>query len=444
MLEVSPISAMVPAMGLLGCGAKVDPGKPWWDNVAAGRYYARLGHARRVCPPARYYSWEVSPVLAHSGDAQDPLAVLAVTHETPSGSTVSFAEVSPRPSAMLLARLGFEPKPTHEHEYVKRRQSAWRLARAKREDSRPLRELFRAAFGHDMPAELWEWKYGAERGGFGVAVWRGAQAVAYYGAMPRWLRFFAQPVEVIQICDVMTHPAERGVLTRSGPFVCAALTFAECCVGTAAPYPFAFGFPSARHERLGTKLGIYHAASRIVEVSWPCRRSPRSPWWSTRVLGWNARDALAAEQLWHEMAQSLAQFVVADRPASYLRSRFLEHPVLTYTLLLVRHRWTMQPRGIAVLRDHGAWMELVDLVSAVDHMAMTVDAARRFVGNSGRTELRGWITEEFVSAVRSDDASVAVTEITVPLLGTPAMPAAALAGRSRGLWFLMAGDTDFH
>ena len=139
------------------------------------------------------------------------------------------------------------------------------------------------------------------------------------------------------------------------------------------------------------------------------------------------------------MAQSLTHAVVGERDAAYLRYRFLDHPVIKYTVLLVRQRWAMRPWGIVVLRDHGPWMELVDVVAPVQRMPALIGAARRFAGNTGKAELRGWITEEFTSTLRSPDTKLTATDITVPLGGIASTP----ARRSQGRWFLTAGDTDF-
>lgn len=444
LFEVSPNPTLIPALGLLGTGPEVRLEQAWWDNLAAGRYFARLAPARGWFLHPQYFSWEVPPADGIGHDGRDALSLVAATHQAPLGATVSLQGLSPPPSLALMERFGFEPEPGNAGRCVKRRQPTWRVAWARHEDGPALRELFRAAFGREMPVELWHWKYGRDRQRFGIAVWRGERAAAYYGALPRRLYFFGVAVEAVQSCDVMTHPEERGMLSRAGPFFSAALTFAECCLGPPPRCPFAFGFPSARHQRLGVKLGIHHEVTRIVELSWPCNDSGRSLWWKTRPLGRGVRDAMVADRLWREMARSLAYHVVGERAASYLRRRFLDHPLTTYAVLLVRQRWTMRPWGIVVLRDQGSWVELVDLVGPPGRMATLVAAARRYAGNLGRTELRGWITEEFAHALKSEDARAAATEITVPMVGTASTLAPALAKRSRGRWFLMAGDTDFH
>lgn len=444
LLEVSPDPSLIPALGLLGTGSEIHLEQEWWDNLAPGRYFARLAPDRVWFLRPRYFSWEVPPADAVRRDAGDTLTLLAATHEAPLGSTVSLTAFSSRPSLKLMERFGFERATADGERYVKRRQPTLRVAWAKHEDGPALRELFRAAFGREMPTELWLWKYGGDRQRFGVVVWRGERAAAYYGSLPRRLYFFGEPVEAVQSCDVMTHPEERGMLSRASPFFSAALTFTECFLGPPPRYPFAFGFPSARHEQLGARLGIHHEVTRIVELSWRCDDSGRSVWWKTRPLGRGLREAIVADRLWREMARSLARFVVGERPAAYLRRRFLDHPLTTYAVLLVRQRWTTRPWGIVVLRDHGSWLELVDLVGAVARMPTLITAARRYASNLGKTELRGWITEEFASFLRSADASAAATEITVPMVGMRSTLTPTLARRSRGRWFLMAGDTDFH
>lgn len=443
LLEVSPNPSLIPAMGLLGSGAEARLDPSWWDNLAAGRYYARLAAARRGFVRPHYFSWAAPPAGARQ-KKPDPLTLLAATYDAPVGTDLRPEAFALRPDLDLLKRFGFEPAGEEPVRWVKRRQPTWRVAWAQHEDGPALRQLFRAAFGYEMPPELWRWKYRADRARFGIAVWRGERAVAYYGALPRRVYFFGAPVEAVQSCDVMTHPQERGVLSRSAPFFAAALTFAESCLGPPPRYPFAFGFPSARHDRLGAKLGIHHAVTRIVELAWPCAHSGRSFWWKSRPLGRDPHDAAVADGLWREMARSLGQYVVGERSAAYLRHRYLAHPVTSYAVLLVRQRWTMRPWGIAILRDRGSWLELVDLVSPLPRMAAVITAARRYAGNLGKRELRGWISEQFASIMKSDDAGAQATEITVPMVGTHSTLVPTLAARSRGRWFLMAGDSDFH
>lgn len=118
----------------------------------------------------------------------------------------------------------------------------WIIDKANSDAEAELLNLFLDAFGHEMPPELWHWKYqGVDI--LGMMLRNEGKAVAFYGGMPRTTHLFGTPVTAVQIGDVMVHPEHRGTLTRKGAFFQVATHFLERYVGEQQLYPIAFGFP---------------------------------------------------------------------------------------------------------------------------------------------------------------------------------------------------------
>ncbi len=322
----------------------------------------------------------------------------------------------------------------------------WRLGKAPRwlpdwittSHEAPYLELFEAAFGHPMAPEFWRWKY-RDTARPGMGVWREGKLVGFYGAMPRRTLFLGEPVSTVQIGDVMVHPAERGVMTRSGPFQIAASTFIDRSVGYGRPHLFGFGFPTAKALQIAQKLGLYEEVDQMVELwwtaasSWPARLSRCSP------AGAGDNDVI--DRLWAAMAPDFAQSILGVRDARYIRERYIEHPTVSYHCLIVRRVMTGTPLGLLVLRplDTGEF-ELMDLVGPQHDFAHMVAAARHWSARRGAGRIKAWVTASHARLLASTGASETPLDLVVPAnVWSPGPTAESLRGR----WWLMAGDTDF-
>lgn len=297
--------------------------------------------------------------------------------------------------------------------------------------------LFSRAFGQEMPAERWRWKY---RGlaCIGTIVRRGNRIVAFYGGMPRTVRLHGAPVTAVQIGDVMVDPSDRGVPRRRSPFFLATARFAEDLVGPDRPYAFAFGFPSERHARLGERLGLYARVDEILEANWPALTATPGVLHRTRPL---ADDELAyVDDLWVRMADDLRDTVIGTRDSSYVRHRFIEHPTLRYMTLLVRHRFSRQPMGLVVLRDHDeAGIEIVDAVAPVASFPILVNVARRVAGRLHRRRVFAWMTPRAAESFKASAPALKPAGIPIPTIVWKAVPD---LDKLRGRWWLLGGDAD--
>lgn len=431
LLEVSPSPLFVPSAGRLGQGESIGFDSKWWENLAPGQYFLRLSQPGKLA--SRYWSWSIPPQQA----TEDVLGKLEASWSADIGAHFDFGAEEASPS--LLRRFGLiRNAPQHATACEKIAQPTWRTGWAGKNQMAAALALFSKAFGKSMDARLWLWKY-REAPKSGIGVWRNEQLVAFYGCAPRHLLFFGEPLAAVQSCDVMTDPTERGMLSREGPFFAATQTFSECCLSAAQGYRLAFGFPSDRHFRLGQRLGLYFKLDQIVELAWYCRRE--SPSLSYKIRPWqhDAHYQQKAEYCWSEMAASFADYVLPVRDAAFLEHRYLKHPLFKYDCLLVQSRWSAKPLGIAVLRQHDDWVELIDLIGHRDSLTTLLAAARRFTAASGRQQLRGWITSGCAALLSTGDNQICETGITIPLAKNP-----ALARISEQKWFLMAGDSDFH
>ncbi len=324
-----------------------------------------------------------------------------------------------------------------EHETGSAR-ARWSVDWARPADEMALLELFGRAFGHEMPAAQWRWKYtGLDP--MGSLVRRGGRPVAFYGGIPREIRFFGMPLTAVQISDAMVDPVERGVLTRRGPFFLAATAFAERFVGPGRAYALAFGFPSERHCRLAERLGVYARVDEMLEASWPAL--PGRPGLFERARPLTLKQLDVVDWLWKKMAERLTGAAVAVRNGAHIRHRFLEHPTIGYLAFLVTQRFTGAAIGLVVLRDHGeSGIELLDVVAPPQSLPPLVVVARRVAGRLGRQKVFAWLTPTAAAAFAGSRPTLAPAGVPVPTIIWSSSPDLE---KLRGHWWMTGGDTDF-
>ncbi len=317
----------------------------------------------------------------------------------------------------------------------------WRISVMQPDDAAAVRGLFNEVFAPEtLTPELWQWKYGNGRG-LATLAWRGARLVAHYGGLLRLVHYFGVPAQGVQIGDVMTSSAERGVLTRHGAFYQVAATFPERWVGYGARCLIGYGFPNTHAMRVAEKLGLYAATGRMAEVRWPAPRAGRARLLSQARPLDPLRDASAVDALWQAMAADLAQAIVPVRSWADVHHRYLQHPHNTYQLWLIRHRLLRKPLGLLVLRQReNGKLWLLDYIGPLRHAATCLRHAQRLAARQGYDELQAWITTAFASVFTASGAQTCPCEVVIPTsIHTPGPAPQQLHDR----WWLMAGDTDF-
>jgi hypothetical protein len=298
--------------------------------------------------------------------------------------------------------------------------------------------LFETCFGHAMSAAHWRWKYGSQELA-GVGVFADDALVGFYGGLPRPVMLHGVSAMALQIGDVMVHPSERGVLTRQGPFYLACTTMLEQLMGFGRPFLVGFGFPNQKGLRLAVKQGIYKAVDQMAEVQWAVPRV--RPDWRVRSQVVSEADEAAVNACWGEMAQAMKSSILGVRDWQFVVRRFLQHPSVAYTVLLVRARWSGQPMGVAVLRDRGEeGLELIDLIGAPMHFSALVRAALRQAHLLGRSRLLAWTTLSHRHLLDMWGSESVPLDVWVPAnVWSPGPSATDLHEQ----WWLMGGDTDF-
>jgi hypothetical protein len=319
------------------------------------------------------------------------------------------------------------------------RQPRWRPNWIAPDQQEQCLDLFELAFGYRMDAALWRWKY-RDATSPGMGVWRDGRLVAFYGAMPRPVLFRGEPASTVQIGDVMSHPAERGVMTRSGPFQIAASTFIDRSVGYGRPQLFGFGFPTAKALQVAEKLGLYEAVDRICELSWAADAGG----WSQRLLrcrSATAADADVIDALWQRMAADFKDSIIGVRDARYVQERYRQHPTVKYECLLVRRFLAGTAVGLAVVRRPDAErVELMDLIGPRRSFPALLATVRQWAAGHGAQRVTAWVTASHADAFDGTGAAQTPIDLMVPANVWSAGPS---ADELRGRWWLMAGDTDF-
>ncbi|HWI84509.1 GNAT family N-acetyltransferase [Ramlibacter sp.] len=382
------------------------------------------------------------PADAASADRELVAALNRRTAAIPAGAAVELQDLEradpygPDAFAALARRYGVAH--AEDGHWQLERTPRWRPDWIRPEHEAQCFDLFETAFGYRIDPALWRWKY-RDAASPGMGVWRGDQLVAFYGAMPRPVLFLGQPASTVQIGDVMVHPHERGVMTRSGPFQIAASTFIDRSVGYGRPQLFGFGFPTSKALQVAQKLGLYEGVDQICELTWPAGAS-----WTERLLRCapaGAQDGAVIDKLWHKMADDFRDSIIGVRDAAYVQERYRKHPTVAYECLLVRRVLTGAPQGLLVLRQpQPERIELMDLVGPRRNFPGLIAAARRWAADHGANRVTAWVTESHASVLAATGPQQQQLDLVVPANVWSAGPSAQ---ELRGRWWLTAGDTDF-
>jgi hypothetical protein len=326
-------------------------------------------------------------------------------------------------------------------QFRKKTVPKWRIGLLEEKQSFEMQDLFKKTFGHDLTSEMWQWKYGRESS-YALGGWRENRLIAHYGGMPRDVLLFGEPKTVVQIGDVMVDPAERGVLTRKGPFFLLAATFQECYVGYGKAILTGYGFPNKRAMQVAERLGLYTQVGSMTEVEW--KPSGKIPHCLTRLREIDSQDDIwktsVIDDLWHKMAADLREALVGLRDNAYLRYRYLDHPHHSYQLLLVVNRFSGQIRGLIVLRHNEHETEIMDLIAPFREIPLMIAHARRVSGINGKSRLFIQIPKNFVARFTATGGVQTAQDIPIP---APAWSYAPAADVLRDRWWLTGGDMDF-
>lgn len=332
-------------------------------------------------------------------------------------------------------------------------ESPWRLVALDGRHSAEIRALFEQVFAQPMSEALWRWKYADGRGLATGARDRHGRLLAHYGGTGRTLWIQGRRIGAVQLGDVMVAPDARGFLSRNGPFGVATQGFLQQHIGPGRAFSLGFGFPGARHVRLGQKLGLYDAIGEVQEVTWPAAAQPAFALaWRRYMRGrltpmdWNAADTQGElDALWHTMLVQGGRWMLGERDGHWWRHRFANHPQGHYRCWWLRDRLSGRAVAALALRPSSEssqpW-ELLDWVAAPRHAGAVVQAARDLAAREDRA-LLGWfsttVMQVLAAAGSLTDARMAPACMACVTRSHDAtMPAPASLP-----WWLTGGDTDF-
>ncbi|WNL43440.1 GNAT family N-acetyltransferase [Halomonas sp. PAMB 3264] len=313
----------------------------------------------------------------------------------------------------------------------------WQTRWATPADEPALLALFERAFGHSMDAATWRWKYRLAESP-GVVCLDDDAIIAFNGGMPRRGVVKGEPCSLVQMGDVMVDPAYRGILTRKGPFYQVVHDFFKEQVGQDLAHRFAFGFPHARHARLGQALKLYCSTDRILEAEWAALPTRH---WRATACEVSAEHAATVDALWARMAQGLGDKAVGVRDWAWLSHRYIEAPARGYQVWLVRERLTGRALGVCVLRAHDSdTVELLDVVAGQAQLTETVRCAQHLTARMGAKRLIGWLTPAVAERLNKTRPALQETDVVVPGSQVNGL---ALGMDVEKRWWLTGGDTDF-
>jgi hypothetical protein len=301
-----------------------------------------------------------------------------------------------------------------------------------------INELFRRVFGHDQ-SDIWNWKFrGRGYKSHAILAFRHDRLVAQYTALPRTFLVYCREVAAAQVCDIMVDKSARGQRKLDGPFAGTAKTFIEMFMGN-GKIEFAYGFPSARHFKLGARLGLYEEVSSFWNYGRTGLRACNSLLW--RMLPVSSVEKIV-NVLWKKMRVDFQNDAIGVRDADYIKWRYVDHPRFAYRFFVLNHRFGNRPKALAVVRVSNGCATIVDILGPKRFFGVVVRLVEGQLSadeNVARVEIfisgghRGLIDE--CGLVANE------TEIVIPRI---VLDGAPCVSGLRDRLFVMAGDSDLY
>jgi len=327
----------------------------------------------------------------------------------------------------------------------RKNHAGWRMRRIHLEDHEEFSALFKEVFKVENSKEHWRWKYQSMGPGVSCGAWVDGKLVVHYGSMVRPARVFGKKATLSLPGDVMAKRGVQKALKLQSLFYILASVCQEHYGGYGTSNVVGAGFPNLRHQKSLSRSGLYtDPVDRIVELSWTLEKDIETPPRATEVSGpQDEASKRLINALWAEMANDLADCVVACRGWREIVTRYIKHPVWQYAVYLAPAADNGRPIGAFVLKAmEGERVELMDVIGPVKAHRSIIAEARRVAAARGAKQLWGWYAEACVAERIVDDTSElkSIDVNTVQMGLVPAVSAEELMGR---MW-LTSGDVDFH
>jgi hypothetical protein len=311
------------------------------------------------------------------------------------------------------------------------------------DDAPAMRKLFREVFGEPMSQAFWDWKYRLNDG-HAVGAFRGMNMIGHYGGVGVDISYFGKPAKAIQIVDVMVRPSARQAVRNSSPFFLTGSRFLGKFIGYDNPYLLGYGFPSDRHMRLASHLGLYDDVGHMLELNWNLQGVSVKPdlWHKDVEVNRENFNKLktSLRDLWDQQLQELAGEIVVVKNPAWLERRYLQNPERKYRSYLLSNRFGGKALGLIVLKEENERMLLMDLIGSRIHYPLLLQLAASKSIQAGRGRLGTWCGEAFASCFKAMGPQINRLPITTPANTWTAGPKPE---ELRNRWWLMPGDTDF-
>jgi hypothetical protein len=311
------------------------------------------------------------------------------------------------------------------------------------DDAPAMRKLFREVFNEQMSQAFWEWKYRLNDG-HAVGAFRGMHMIGHYGGVGTDICYFGKPARAIQIVDVMVRPSARQAVRKSSPFFLTGSRFLGKYIGYDNPYLLGYGFPSDRHMRLASHLGLYDDVGHMLELNWQLQGVSVKPDLWHKDVELNRENFHKLKKtlmgLWEQQAQELVDDIVVVKNPAWLERRYLLNPERQYRSYLLSNRIGGKALGLIVLKAENERMLLMDMIGARLYFPLMLQLAASKAIEAGKGRLSTWCGEAFASCFRAMGPQVVRLPITTPANTWTRGPKPA---ELRNHWWLMPGDTDF-
>ena len=230
------------------------------------------------------------------------------------------------------------------------------------EDEQRVLELWRVAFGRDLDADLWRWKYVDNPFGMRILVCRDpgteAAVVVYSGAPYRAL-WNGREVEIVQLMDIMSHPDVR----KTGLFIKAAEAFFEHFAG--GDSVLYYGIPGRYHFDIGAKYLLYsELESGVAYLQGSTRELARPGGLFGHSLVLQDRPTQVLDRIWAEVSGFYP--LAAIRDSAFVDWRFFRNPQRDYLVYVFKAGITRSPRGYVVVGIEDGGARLVDILMPPD------------------------------------------------------------------------------
>jgi hypothetical protein len=298
-------------------------------------------------------------------------------------------------------------------------------------------DLFVAVFRRETDEAAWRWKYHELSGNraCGAVGLVDQRVVSFYGGVPRRFLVRGEPVEGVQVVDVMVDPGMRGLLTKRGAFFRTATAFIEGFMGKA--FTYSYGFPSERHLALGERYGFYERVDLLFEFS----KSSSAAGRSLREIRYALRplefEDERIDSFWDEVKRGYAFIGVRDR--DYLRRRYQVHPHHRYRLWGLSERVTKRLKGLAVVRELGDALLLLESLCHPGMLSTLLARVEQRSRSLGRKEVKFWLIPGMLDRTLRGRGYQVTGKIWVPTIRGEG----CLAPESiKGHLYLTMGDSD--